>query len=406
MNKENKTHACYSVCIVIALAASACLVCAMSDGIRNNYGIMLGAIIENSGLTYASVSLVLAAGQLFFGMIQPLFGIIAQKKGNTFALLSGVFMTLAGLLLLPHCKSALPLLFCLGFLLPAGTGATSYGILIGSITPKIPAETVSLVSGFVNASSGVGNAVLSPLLQTLLQKGGISAAMSVLCVPTVLMIPVCLFVGRSGKKSDEKDKSAQPQRASELFSSAFKNRTYRLIMAAFFTCGFHMALISNHFPSQLKSYGIAAEKAALAFSIYGAVTMAGSVLSGWLCGHFKMKNVQGAYFGSRVFVTVIFLLLPKNNASAFLWAAFLGLTGAATVPPVSGLINREFGAEKLATLYGFAFFVHQTGAFLGAWFAGICVERFGIYEPIWIADLILCASASLASFCIHEKRNL
>lgn len=49
----------------------------------------------------------------------------------------------------------------------------NYGIMLSAITPRIPAGTVSLVSGIVNASSGVGNAVLSPVIQALLAGGGI-----------------------------------------------------------------------------------------------------------------------------------------------------------------------------------------------------------------------------------------
>ena len=106
-------------------------------------------------MSYASVSFVLALGQLLYGLFQPVFGVLAQKKGSTKTLILGVCLMLAGLLL-PHCKSPLPLTLCLGILLPAGTGATSYGILIGTVTPKIPPGTVSFVSGVVNASSGMG----------------------------------------------------------------------------------------------------------------------------------------------------------------------------------------------------------------------------------------------------------
>lgn len=75
MEKKNKRA---SSAVILLLAA--CLICMTSDGIRNNYGVMLRAIIANSGLTYASVSFVLAVGQLFYGMCQPFFGMLAAKK--------------------------------------------------------------------------------------------------------------------------------------------------------------------------------------------------------------------------------------------------------------------------------------------------------------------------------------
>ena len=41
-------------------AMAACLIYAVNGGIRSNYGIMLGGIMESSGLAYDSVSLAVA----------------------------------------------------------------------------------------------------------------------------------------------------------------------------------------------------------------------------------------------------------------------------------------------------------------------------------------------------------
>lgn len=82
--------------IILTLAAS--FIYAISSGIRNNYGIMFNAIIENTGLSYSYISLVLAFGQLFYGAIQPLCGILAEKKGNVFALIFGICLILIGLI--------------------------------------------------------------------------------------------------------------------------------------------------------------------------------------------------------------------------------------------------------------------------------------------------------------------
>jgi hypothetical protein len=41
-----------------------------------------------------------------------------------------------------------------------------------------------------------------------------------------------------------------------------------------------------------------------------------------------------------------------------------------TVPPTSGLVALMFGTRWLAMLYGFAFFSHQVGGFLGVWLGG------------------------------------
>ena len=96
-------------------------------------------------------------------------------------------------------------------------------------------------------------------------------------------------------------------------------------------------------------------------------------------------------------------MLPKTLPVIVVYAILLGMTGAATVPPVSGLIGRYFGAQRVGSLYGFVFFIHSIGGFLGAWLGGVCADVFGGYVQIWVIDIILSAAAAAASWCIREK---
>ena len=155
--------------------------------------IAASSIVENAGLSFASVSFVLAVGQLCFGITQPLFGIVADKRGNKFSLLIGIICTLVGLILTPFCKSQLTLIPVLGILLPGGIGALSFGIIMSTVTPRLPENTRSTVSGIINASSGIGNTLLAPIISTSIAAGGLMLGMSVLAVLTIAMIPVTLL---------------------------------------------------------------------------------------------------------------------------------------------------------------------------------------------------------------------
>ena len=78
-----------------------------------------------------------------------------------------------------------------------------------------------------------------------------------------------------------------------------------------------------------------------------------------------------------------FVLLPASPVTTLLFAAGMGLMWLSTVPPTSGLVSLMFGTRWLATLYGFAFFSHQVGGFLGAWMGGLLYERTGSYDIVW-----------------------
>ena len=77
---------------------SACLVFAVMQGIHDNYGIMLPGIISRSGINYASVSFVIAVGQILYGATQPFFGMLAIKKSNAFVMFLGILLMAAGLI--------------------------------------------------------------------------------------------------------------------------------------------------------------------------------------------------------------------------------------------------------------------------------------------------------------------
>ena len=44
-----------------------------------------------------------------------------------------------------------------------------------------------------------------------------------------------------------------------------------------------------------------------------------------------------------------------------------------------------FGTRYMAMLYGFAFFSHQVGGFLGVWLGGVLYERYGILQRRLVA---------------------
>lgn len=393
---------------VVLLTLAGTYIYGMSTGIRNNYGIMLNPIIENSGISFTTVSFILAVGQLVYGLVQPMFGLFAAKKGHKCTLLIGVVFIVAGLLLKPFCKSTLSLLITLGFILPIGTGAISYGIIMEVITPKIPTRLVSIVSGIVNASIGIGNAVLSPAINSVIKAGGLMHGMIMLSIPTLLILPVTLLIGRkdnipaSAGAAHSPLANAEPTHPKELFKRAFGSRTYIYLLIGFFICSFHCAIVTTHLPTAFQAYGFSSDAAAYAFSLYGVTTVMGSVICGALCGRFKLRTVLAVTYAIRPFTILFFLLAPKSLFVMTTFTVLLGFTSVSTVPPVSGLISRYFGVRSLATLFGFVFLMHQAGGFVGAWTGGLWFNMAGNYTGIWVINLVVNVLAAAISYAIRE----
>lgn len=391
---------------LIAVVA-ACLVFAIMQGIHDNYGIMLKGIVENTNIDYASVSFVIAVGQILYGATQPLFGMIALKKSNAFVMFCGVAMMAAGLIATPFCSNIFSMLIFFGIILPSGTGALCFGIVMGAISPIIGEKRATIVSGIVQASAGIGDALMSPTLQYLTEQHGITLSMPVFAVPILLTVPAVIWLGRSCAR--QKDMAAmvskepeKKEKLSEILGGSFRDPTYWCLLIGFSTCGFHMAIIETHLFSQFVSSGIPGNIASLTLTVYGITTMLGAVLSGFLGQKFQMKNVLASVYGFRILIALSFLLLPKTIPFAFIATGLLGMTGDSTVPPTTGIISRKIGVAKLAVVYGSIFIGHQIGAFASAWLGGILVNTSLGYSALWHVDLCLCLIAAAVSFKIRD----
>lgn len=408
-NVQSKKQPNILLCII--LIAAACIVHGVMQGVHDNYGIMMNGLVGTSGISYAYISFCIGVGALVYGVAQPFLGMLALKKSNAFVIMLGIIFTVLGLVITPLCKDPITMLLFFGLILPFGTTGLCFGIMMGAITPIIGEKRASFVSGIVQASAGIGNALMSPMLQITSDNFGIRTAMTITAIPFLVMIPIALWIGavnRKNKIENAEHEDVEPEKQSlfVMFKTATQNRNYILILIGFGTCGFNMSIIESHLFSQFVSAGIANSIASLSLTTYGIATMIGAVLSGFLGMKFKMKNVLGTLYAMRVVISIGFLLLPKTVLFAFISAALLGMCGDATVPPTSGIISKTFGAKKMAILYGFALIGHQVGAFASSFLGGIFVKNGMGYEPLWIVNMCLATIAATASYMIKENGGM
>ena len=125
----------------------------------------------------------------------------------------------------------------LGVLLPGGIGAISYGIIMDTVSPKILPQYHAVVSGMINASSGIGNTLLTPVISTAIVAGGLASGMAVLAVPTLLMIPITLWLCPRNKTKQQRAEKAVVQdtiSTGKLIRLAVKSKAYLFIVIGFF----------------------------------------------------------------------------------------------------------------------------------------------------------------------------
>ena len=164
---------------------------------------------------------------------------------------------------------------------------------------------------------------------------------------------------------------------------AFGHRSYVLLVLGFFTCGFQLAFVTVHLPSYLLDRGLGADIGAWTIALIGLFNIVGSLSSGWLSGRMPKRYLLSSIYFARALSIVAFIVFPATTVSTLLFGAVTGLLWLSTVPPTSGLVALMFGTRWLTMLFGFAFFSHQVGGFLGVWLGGLAFEATGSYNLVW-----------------------
>ncbi|MDN3702723.1 MFS transporter [Vibrio artabrorum] len=375
----------------------------ISLGIRQSFGIFMMPISEHFGTGREFFSFAIALQNLLFGMFQPFVGMAADKWGARRIIIAGACAYGLGLLLTSISTESSMLYVSLGALVGLGLSATSYVIVLGAVAKVVPAEHAAKAFGLTTAAGSFGMFAVIPGAQYMLNEFDWQSAMQVFAVLCCLMISFALFM-RAPKSATNKPLQAEDnQTLKQALSEAFSNKSYWLIHAGFFVCGFHVMFIATHLPSYLADKNLPASSAAMALAYVGIFNIFGSYFWGVMGDKFSKRHVMSALYLIRTVVIGAFVTLPVTEATAAIFGAAIGFCWLGTVPLTSGLVRQIFGARYLSTLYGLVFFTHQVGSFLGAWVGGRIYDYYGSYEPIWWSTVVLAFAAALIHLPINDK---
>jgi MFS family permease len=386
---------------LLILAAAAILMITM--GARLTTGLFLSPINTATGLGIASISFAMAVGQFMWGAAQPVFGAVADKYGSGRVIVLGAFMLAVGLAATPFVSSQWGLMLTLGMLSAAGAGAGSFSILIGATAQRLPAARRPFASGFINAGGSFGQFVFSPLLQAIIDAAGWVSAMIVMAASTLLTIPLAWPMRGKPPAGTVSSGAVPGVTLTSQLRAALRDPSYLCLHAGFFTCGFHIAFLVTHLPGEVALCGLPAGVSGTTLGLIGLFNIAGSLAAGALATRYRMKSLLVAMYASRAVIVVLYLLAPKTALTFYVFAAMLGFTWLATVPPTAGLVGKLFGMRYLSTLFGLTLLSHQIGGFFGAWLGGLAFVRFGDYQWMWYADIVLALGAALVNLPIREQ---
>lgn len=393
------THRPHSLSIKQVLICGAAIV-TLSMGIRHGFGLWLQPITQAQNWSRETFAFAIAIQNLVWGVSGIFAGMLADRFGAFRVILAGSILYAMGLIGMAYATSAFVFSLTAGGLIGMAQAGTTYAIVYGVIGRNISANRRSWAMGIAAAAGSFGQFLMVPTEGFLINNIGWQQALVALAAAALLMIPLA----RGLREPHFRDGAGhfRDQSIMQALQEAFPYRSFQLLMAGYFVCGFQVVFIGVHMPSYLKDQGLAPQVASYSLALIGLFNVLGTYASGLLGQKVEKKFILAFIYLARAVVISVFLVVPLTPMSVYVFSAVMGLLWLSTVPPTNAAVAQIFGVAHLSMLSGFVFFSHQIGSFLGVWLGGFLYDRTGSYDLVWYIAIGLGVLAALLNLPIKE----
>jgi MFS family permease len=381
------------------LACGAAIV-TLSMGIRHGFGLWLQPITQTQGWTRETFALALAIQNLTWGLAGIFAGMVADRFGAFRVIIAGSVLYALGLLGMANAPT--PLLFALtaGVLIGIAQAGTTYAVIYGVIGRNVSLERRSWAMGVAAAAGSFGQFLMVPTEGFLIGSLGWQQALVVLGAAALLMVPLAWGLREPGFAGAAPPKRSQT--IGQALREAFGYRSFQLLMAGYFVCGFQVVFIGVHMPSYLRDQKLPPEVASYALALIGLFNVFGTYAAGVLGQRLQKKNILAFIYLARSLAIIAFLMAPLSPLSVYVFSAVMGLLWLSTVPPTNAVVAQIFGVAHLSMLSGFVFFSHQIGSFMGVWLGGHLYDKTGSYDVVWYLAIALGVFAMGVNLPVRE----
>src|SRR5574343_786167 len=380
------------------LACGAAIV-TLSMGIRHGFGLWLQPITQAQGWGRGDFAFAMAIQNLAWGFFGIFAGMIADRFGAFRVIAVGGLLYALGLVLMALSTSGLAFTGSAGLLVGMAQSGTTYAVIYGVIGRNVPAQRRSWAMGVAAAAGSFGQFLMVPTEGLLIGQFGWQQALMMLSAAALLIVPLALGLREPALATGA---VRREQTIGQALREAFGYRSFQLLMAGYFVCGFQVVFIGVHMPSYLKDNGLSPQVASYALALIGLFNVIGTYAAGSLGQRMAKRHMLAFIYFARSVAIVLFLLAPLTPTSVYIFSAAMGLLWLSTVPPTNAVVAQIFGVAHLSMLSGFIFFSHQIGSFMGVWLGGYLYDKTGSYDTVWYLAIALGVFAALVNLPVRE----
>ena len=394
-NSSSKTLPIWQVLVCGAIIVS------MSMGIRHGFGLWMQPMTQEMGWGREDFATAIGIQNISWGLIGIFLGMLADRFGAFRVIVFSCLLYALGLWGMAQAASPAWLALTLGVMVGAAQAGSTFAIVFGIIGRNIPAEKRSWAMGVVSAAGSFGQFLLVPTSSYMIEHIGWHQALLVLAAGMLMVLPLTLGLREPAFAGGQAPK--RQQSILQAVREAFGYRSFQLLMAGYFVCGFQVVFIGVHMPSYLKDQGMDPQVAGTALALIGLFNILGTYAAGVIGQRFPKNLLLSFNYTMRGVFISLFIFLPLSPVSVYLFAAAMGLLWLSTVPVTSAIVAQMFGVAHFSMLSGFVFMSHQLGSYMGVWLGGWVFDRTGSYDQVWYLTIALSVFAALINLPVREQ---
>src|SRR5690606_24296106 len=137
-------------------------------GVRATAGLFMPPMSMANGWSRETFAFAFALQNLIWGAANPFFGAVADRFGAGRALITGALLYCVGLALMAYSATPMALYGSAGRLVGLGLAGTTFGVVLGVVARVVAPEKRSMALGLVAAGGSLGQFVMLPVGQGLI----------------------------------------------------------------------------------------------------------------------------------------------------------------------------------------------------------------------------------------------
>jgi predicted MFS family arabinose efflux permease len=373
------------------------IVVLLAMGTRATFGLFMQPMGLHHGWSRDVFSMAFAYQNLTWGLAAIVAGMMADRWGSGRTIALGAFLYALGLIGTRLATTELELYLSAGLLVGMGQAGTTFAVVLPVVARTVPPAYRSTAMGMVSAGGSLGQFLVVPTGQVLIDTMSWTGAYWVLSLFLAAAIPLAWYL--RGKP----DSSGPSLSLTQAIQQALMHPTFHFLFWSYFVCGFHTAFITLHLPAFVTDAGLSASTGAIAIALIGLFNVFGSYWAGRLGGTYSKKSLLGWFYALRAIGMLWLMLMPISPIVVYVFAAWMGVFWLGTVPLTQGLIGQIYGLRFAATLSGIVFLGHQLGSFTGVWLGGKVHAETGSYDLVWWIGIALALLAGALCLPIREQ---